>query len=364
MTSPTSITDALAALSMDEEGSSLLEELLSSSTKVLGCTTSFLDYKALTRLGATCHEFRSIILDDIDSVWKNLYDKSWPKHHIKSIDEGDWRDEFTRRFTIQSLQKTGYTQSTSVIATRESVIDTLVSFHSQLKLDPALLYLSVSILERYMATKPKNSPGVRTVSGLWVAANVQRGRDVDLDVDEFARIGSCTTQEILDQEKKIREELEPNLSLTTSYQFINLFLSLVEASPMMRHAATYYLEMTLMEKDLLKYRASLVCSASVILAINNPDIYFHQNGECPPESLPGFPDRLLEYTGFCQDELMECMTLIAKAVREPVIFTDNVNEGVNSLMRLGSTKRKYKKEEYLSVSTAIEPPSIRYVKEK
>jgi len=43
MTSPTSITDALAALSMDEEGCSLLEELLSSSTKVLVCTTSFLD---------------------------------------------------------------------------------------------------------------------------------------------------------------------------------------------------------------------------------------------------------------------------------------------------------------------------------
>jgi len=43
MTSPTSITDALAALSMEEEDSSLLEELLSSSTKVLVCTTSFLD---------------------------------------------------------------------------------------------------------------------------------------------------------------------------------------------------------------------------------------------------------------------------------------------------------------------------------
>ena len=72
MTSPTSITDALAALSMEEEGSSLLEEILSSSTKVLVCATSFLDHKALTRLGATCHEFRSLILDDIDSVWQNL----------------------------------------------------------------------------------------------------------------------------------------------------------------------------------------------------------------------------------------------------------------------------------------------------
>ena len=364
MTSPTSITDALAALSMEEEGSSLLEEILSSSTKVLVCASSFLDEKALLRLGATCHEFRSIILDDIDSVWRNLFDKRWPNHKIKSIDEGDWREEFTTRFTIQSLQQDELTQSIcSIIASRESVIDTLVSYHSQLKLDPALLYLSVSILERYMATKPKN--GLKTVTGLWVAANVQRGRDdVDLDVDEFARIGFCTTQEILDQEKQIREELEPNLSPPTSYNFLKLFLSLVKVSPMMTHAATYYLEVSLVEKDLLKYRASLVCASAIILAVNNPDIYFHQNGECPPESLPGLPDVLMEYTGFCQDELMECMTLIAKAVREPVIFTDNVNEGATSLMQLRKTKEKYKKEEFLFVSTAIEPPSIRYIKEK
>lgn len=297
------------------------------------------------------------------------FDNRWPKHQIKSIDEGDWRDEFTRRFTIQKLQRTGYTQSTSVIAHREAVINTLAFFHNELKLDPNTLYLSVSILERFMAIKAeKDEQGVKPVSVLWVAANVQQGRDTsngDLDVDEFSRIGSCTTQEILDQEKKIREDLEPNLSLTTSYQFLNLF-TLVEASPMMRHAATYYLEMTLMEKDLLKYRASLVCASSVILAINNPDIYFHQNGECPPETLPGFPDVLLEYTSFCQDELMECMKIVAKVVRKPVIFVDNINEGATSLMRLCSTKGKYKKEEYLSVSTAIEPPSIRYcyVKEK
>ena len=108
----------------------------------------------------------------------------------------------------------------------------------------------------------------------------------------------------------------------------------------------------------------MVCASSVILAVNNPDIYFHQNGKCPPESLPGLPALLLDYTGFCQDELMECMTLVVKAVREPVLFVDNVNEGATSLMRLGKTKWKYNKEEYLSVSTAIEPPSIRFIKEK
>lgn len=211
MTSPTSISDALAALSMDDELCPL-EELLSSSTKVLVRTASFLDHKALVHLGATCHDFRSIVLDDIDSQWQNLYAKLWPNHQIK-FDEGEWRDEFTTRSTIQSLQLSEYAQSTSVIASREAIINTLVASHDQLKLDPDILYLSVSILERYMAKR--ESRNLKVISGLWVAANVRQGGDTldgDLDVDEFARIGSCTTQEILDQEKIIQEDLEPNLT--------------------------------------------------------------------------------------------------------------------------------------------------------
>jgi len=58
------------------------------------------------------------------------------------------------------------------------------------------------------------------------------------------------------------------------------------------------------------------------------------------------------------------MKIVAKAIHEPVRFVDNVNEGFNSLMRLGKTKEKYNKEEFLSVSTVIAPPSIRYIKER
>ena len=157
--------------------------------------------KALTRLGATCHEFRSLILDDIDSVWQNLYYKLWPKHHIKSIDEGDWRDEFTRRFTIQSLQRTEISQSNNAILPREGVINTLVSFHNELKLDPNTLYLAVRINERYMDIKAKKVR-IKTVSFLWVAANVtQQDSGTELDINKFARIGRCTTQDIVAKQR-------------------------------------------------------------------------------------------------------------------------------------------------------------------
>jgi len=63
MTSPTSITDAL---SMDEEGCSLLEELLSSSTNILGCTTSFLDKRlASHRDGYSLEYFKFKVLIDL-----------------------------------------------------------------------------------------------------------------------------------------------------------------------------------------------------------------------------------------------------------------------------------------------------------
>lgn len=51
---------------MDEEGCSLLEELLSSSTNILGCTTSFLDKRlASHRDGYSLEYFKFKVLIDL-----------------------------------------------------------------------------------------------------------------------------------------------------------------------------------------------------------------------------------------------------------------------------------------------------------
>ena len=79
-------------------------------------------------------------------------------------------------------------------------------------------------------------------------------------------------QEVLDMEQTILRVLNWKLHRPTAYSFLDRFLSLTKASPMTRHAATYYLERTLQEHELLNFRPSMVCASAVILALNNSEI--------------------------------------------------------------------------------------------
>ena len=86
-------------------------------------------------------------------------------------------------------------------------------------------------------------------------------------------------------EQTILRVLNWKISLPTAYPFLDRFLSITNASEMTRHAATYYLERTLQEHDLLQYRPSMVCASAVILALNNPEIPINED-DCERE-LPG-----------------------------------------------------------------------------
>jgi hypothetical protein len=86
-------------------------------------------------------------------------------------------------------------------------------------------------------------------------------------------------------EQTILRVLNWRISLPTAYPFLDRFLCLTKASPMTRHTATFYLERTLQEHDLLKYRPSMVCASAVILALNNIDIPKHEEGV--DHELPG-----------------------------------------------------------------------------
>jgi hypothetical protein len=180
-------------------------------------------------------------------------------------------------------------------------------------------------------------------------------------------------------EQTILRVLNWRISLPTAYPFLDRFLSLTKASPMTRQTATFYLERTLQEHDLLKYRPSMVCASAVILALNNVDIPKHE--ENVGHDLPGLvsvntfemfpttycqlslnktsrnftqqPKILMEYTGFDADQLWKCMKLVADKVSEPAICA--------SKRHLTAVKKKYEHKKYMSVSLVLRPPNICYV---
>lgn len=237
---------------------------------------------------------------------------------------------------------------------RAILVDWLVDVHMKFRFVPETLYLCVQIVDRYCSKVgvAKSELQLVGVTALLLACKHEEIYPPKVRECVFVTDGAYDRQEVLGMEQTLLRALDWRISLPTAYPFLDRFLSLAKASPMTRHAAAYYLERTLLEHELLKYRPSLVCAAVVILALNHPGISSHE--EEHQRALPGLPTLFMEYTDFEKDKLMACVTVVAAAVSEPAIGTSG--------KRLTAVRKKYKHKNYLSVSSSLACPSLRFSK--
>ncbi|KAL3822495.1 hypothetical protein ACHAXA_002513 [Cyclostephanos tholiformis] len=233
---------------------------------------------------------------------------------------------------------------------RAILVDWLVEVHMKFRLVPDTLYLCVNIIDRYcsIAKVSRTKLQLLGVTSLFLACKHEEIYPPEVRDCVYITDRAYDRQEVLDMEQTILRVLNWRISLPTAYPFLDRFLCLTKASPMTRHTATFYLERTLQEHDLLKYRPSMVCASAVILALNNIDIPKHEEGV--DHELPGLPKILMEYTGFDADQLWKCMKLIADKVSEPAICA--------SKRHLTAVKKKYEHKKYMSVSLVLRPPNI------
>lgn len=181
---------------------------------------------------------------------------------------------------------------------RVILIDWLVDVHVKFRLIPETLHLCVSIIDRYcsIATEvPRSKLQLVGVASLLVACRHEEIYTPELGDLVYICDKAYDCQEILDMEQTILRVLSRKINVPTSYTFLDRFLVLTNASAMTRHAASYYLDMTLHVHFLLQYRPSLVCASTVILALNNPDICVLEE-KCKHNELSGLVRVVLFYT--------------------------------------------------------------------
>lgn len=176
---------------------------------------------------------------------------------------------------------------------RAILIDWLVEVHMKFRLVPETLYLCVHIIDRYcsIAVVARSKLQLVGVTALFLACKHEEIYPPEVRDCVYITDRAYDRQEVLDMEQTLLRVLDWRISLPTVYPFLDRFLSITNASPMTRAAASYYLERTLQEYDLLEYRPSLVCASVVILALNNPDIRIQE--EEYQRELPGLVSILL-----------------------------------------------------------------------
>lgn len=79
------------------------------------------------------------------------------------------------------------------------------------------------------------------------------------------------SSEVLDMEQDIVHKLGFRITVPTAFPFLQRFISIVNATDLVKHAASYYTERTLQEHDMLKWRPSVICASALVLALNHPE---------------------------------------------------------------------------------------------
>lgn len=172
---------------------------------------------------------------------------------------------------------------------RAILVDWLIEVHMKFRLVPETLYLCINIIDRYCSQVKVQRAKLQLVgvTALLIACKYEEIYPPEVRDCVYITDSAYAREELLDMEQNIVHKLGFRITVPTAYPFLHRFLKLLKASPLIRHAASFYTERTLQEHDMLRYRPSLICASAVVLAINNPEIPSINDDDVPYESSNG-----------------------------------------------------------------------------
>ncbi|KAF7656586.1 hypothetical protein LDENG_00039350 [Lucifuga dentata] len=151
---------------------------------------------------------------------------------------------------------------------RALLIDWLIQVHSRFQLLPETLYLTVTILDRFLQVQPVSRRKLQLVG---VTAMLVASKYEEMycpEVGDFAYItdNAFTKSQILEMEQMILRSLNFNLGRPLPLHFLRR-ASKVANSDIERHTlAKYLMELTLLDYDMVHYRPSEIAAASLCLS--------------------------------------------------------------------------------------------------
>jgi len=263
-------------------------------------------------------------------------------------------DLFQHLFAAETKTKPGMymsTQSDINAKMRAILIDWLVEVHMKFRLVPETLYLCVNIIDRYckLVQVQRSKLQLVGVTALLIACKYEEIYPPEVRDCVYITDRAYQSSEVLDMEQDIVHKLGFRITVPTAYPFLHRYFTIVKASLLIKHAASYYTERTLQEHDMLRFRPSVICAAAVMLALNHPQ-FAEADGRTLDRRRVFMSPILLEYTGYTSSELIECAKEIAKKVAEEPVTA--------SRRELIAVKKKYDNTKYLRVSTDYDLPKL------
>ncbi|KAK6151349.1 hypothetical protein DH2020_013984 [Rehmannia glutinosa] len=177
---------------------------------------------------------------------------------------------------------------------RAILIDWLVQVHHKFELSPETLYLTINIVDRYLASKTTLRKELQLVgmSAMLIASKYEEIWAPE--VNELVCISdrTYTNEQVLKMEKRILGELEWNLTVPTPYVFLVRFIKASMTDSNVESMVYFLAELGMMNYETLIYCPSKIAASAVYAA------------RCTLNKNPIWNETLELHTGFSEQELM------------------------------------------------------------
>eukprot|EP00578_Thalassiosira_sp_NH16_P002373 CAMPEP_0181130736 /NCGR_PEP_ID=MMETSP1071-20121207/30028_1 /TAXON_ID=35127 /ORGANISM="Thalassiosira sp., Strain NH16" /LENGTH=377 /DNA_ID=CAMNT_0023216837 /DNA_START=209 /DNA_END=1342 /DNA_ORIENTATION=- len=151
---------------------------------------------------------------------------------------------------------------------RSILVDWLVEVHLKFKLVPETLYLTVNIIDRYLAKTEVSRPKLQLVgvTSLLIASKYEEIYPPELRDLVYICDRAYSKLEILDMEEIILKKLEYQITIPSAHAFLVRYLKAAHADKKIVQLSCFILDGTLQSYNMLHYLPSQLAAAAVFIA--------------------------------------------------------------------------------------------------
>ncbi|KAL3321769.1 hypothetical protein AABB24_039403 [Solanum stoloniferum] len=219
---------------------------------------------------------------------------------------------------------------------RAILIDWLIEVHYKFELMEETLYLTVNLIDRFLAVQPvvRKKLQLVGVTALFLACKYE---EVSVPVVQDLILISdkaYTGIEVLEMEKLMINTLQFKLSVPTTYVFMKRFLKAAQSDKKVELLSFFMTELCLVEYETLRFPPSMLAAAAIF------------NAQCTLGVAKEWTKTCEKYSNYTRDQLLECSKLM-------VTFHQKAATG-----RLNAVHRKYSISKYGFVAKLFPPASF------
>ncbi|OMJ83903.1 hypothetical protein SteCoe_15058 [Stentor coeruleus] len=196
------------------------------------------------------------------------------------------------------VAKFGYMKNQADITEkmRSVLLDWLVEVHYRFKLAPETLFLTVNLIDRYLEKVIicRSRLQLIGVSAMLIASKYEDIYPPEIRDLVYITDKAYTKGEILQTEKSILKILDYNITVPSSYRFLERFSKISGLSLEQTSLARYLQELALIDYKMLKYSNSLIAAGSIYLMFKLKSIKPEWTGD------------LRKASGYTEDQIKPC----------------------------------------------------------